>query len=520
MKPRRLLILFYVTIFLTVAYNLCFHLLTYPSLLTGSVNFHDVGDEPLLLNDANNATNDDDNDSEEGGEQAYLKWLQVQRHHSTNLTTEEEPIRLVYRAMNGLGHQLARLSSAYHLAMLYHIPNVYPTANPVCGGSIYTIYNHLIGEGPLIVNIPLHAENRSSLLLFNTSLPWGWPNLTLVNETTFHLLSMKKQQMPKRDINLINEVPGYAHAMHDVTWKPYGYHERDNFYGKIQSDYQFYHQLMLLFEHKHKSRIEHVLENIRFTDHTVFGLHIRAGNGEGGDFKLKQRGIPNIDKWIERVVNLLCGYRHQHSHYFTRKPLLIYVGTDTGSAIDKLRSWSNATCQIPFVSAEQAYPDEGKSVTWSQKYDDNDKCLKGWEDMFLDMFMFTRCNTVLGGTYSSFTQSAPLSFIMHKARRQQKEYQQQQQQQRNEEQNHNHQPQQENNSSHPHYFCDIGVDARRIDCSTTITEWLHLSPSMTWGDTKARKQTMRHEITFPNLRRPTREIVQTFSDSLLMEMGL
>ena len=139
--------------------------------------------------------------------------------------------------------------------------------------------------------------------------------------------------------------------------------------------------------------------------------------------------------------------------------------------------------------------------------------------MILDMFVFTRCNTVLGGTYSSFTQSAPLSFIMHKARQQQKQQQQQKQEQRqNDEQNH--QPQQENNSSHPHYFCDIGVDARRIDCSTTITEWLHLSPSMTWGDTKARKQTMRHEITFPNLRRPTREIVQTFSGSLLMEMGL
>ena len=498
----------------------------------------------------NNNNNDDDPDA------AYLKWLQEERKRSTNLTSTEEPIFIRYRAMNGLGHQLVRLSSAYHLAMLYQIPRVWITHNPVCGGTIFTIYDHLIGEGKLIVDIPFFGHNNNlyqNRSIFNP-IPVGWPHLSLVNETSWFYSRMQKQQYggwcgecqwrettiscnkrvqymvekygtsenearesikqdckrkeesPNREINLINEVPGYAHAMMYKTWKPNGYHEQNNFYGKELSDYQMYHQIMLLFEHRHKKRIKQVLESTRFKDHTVFGLHIRAGNGEGGDFTKKGRKIDDFDGWIKRIVNLLCGYQLQHSHYFTEKPLMIYVGTDTGSVINKLHSLSKATCQIPFVSAEQSYPEEGKSVTWSHKYDDKDKCLKGWEDMMLDMFMFTRCNSVLAGSYSSFTQSAPLSFIMHKARQLQ---------------HHQHQNQQNgNNSSHPHYFCDIGVDARRMDCSSTLIDWLRLTPDMTWGDNKAKKQNMRHEITFPHEMRSPREIVQTFRGSLMMDMDV
>jgi hypothetical protein len=73
----------------------------------------------------------------------YLKWLQEARHRSLNLSSTEEPIRIMYRAMNGLGHQLTRLSAAYHFAMLYQIPRVWPTHNPYCGGNstIFTIYD-------------------------------------------------------------------------------------------------------------------------------------------------------------------------------------------------------------------------------------------------------------------------------------------------------------------------------------------------------------------------------------------
>lgn len=419
-------------------------------------------------------------------DEAYLRWLQEARFQSLNLSSTEEPVWLRYRAMCGLGHQLGRLSSAYHLAMLYQIPRVWPTENPVCGGTIFTIYNHLIGEGQLMVDVPFFGEDNN--LFRNRSLfsplPPGWPNLKLDNNRT--------ATSPKRGIDLNNEVPGYSLARY-MIWPSEGYLYEQNFYGKDQTDYQMYHQLMLLFEHKHKTRIHRVLENTRFNEHTVFGLHVRTGNGETGDFKRKGRGMNDLEGWIKNVVHLLCGYQDNHSHYFTKKPLMVYVGTDTGSVVHKLQqAASNATCHIPFVSSDQGFFEEGGSVSWSHKYHDNDECLKGWEDMFLDMYLFTRCNSVLAGTYSSFTQTAPLSFIMYKAKQwqQQQQPQPQQEQGGNEEKTHHNLP-------HPHYFCDVGLDGRRMDCATTLIEWLRQTPHMTWGSVNATKQSMKHEITFP-----------------------
>ncbi len=425
-------------------------------------------------------------------DEAYLKWLQEARFQSLNLSSIEEPFRILYRAMCGLGHQLGRLSSAYHLAMLYRIPRVWPTENPVCGGTIFTIYNHLIGEGQLIIDVPFFGESNlfRDRSLFS-SLPHGWPNLKLLTDN-----NRTSATTPKRDINLNNEVPGYGHAI-DNLWPSQGYLYEQNFYGKEQTDYQMYHQLMLLFEHRHNVRIQNFLERTRFNEHTAFGFHVRTGNGEGGDFKRKGRGMNDVEGWLKNVVHLLCDYKDKHSHYFTKKPLMVYVGTDTGSVVHKLQAASNATCHIPFVSSDQTFFEEGNSVTWSHKYDDNTKCLKGWEDMFLDMYLFTRCNSVIAGTYSSFTQTAPLSFIMQKAKQWNEKH---------------------HRVNHPHYFCDVGVDGRRIDCATTLTEWLRQTPHMTWGEVNATKQSMKHEITFPLLNQG-KGIAGLFEGTLMMDVN-
>uniref|UniRef100_A0A7S2PYJ7 Uncharacterized protein n=1 Tax=Skeletonema marinoi TaxID=267567 RepID=A0A7S2PYJ7_9STRA len=396
----------------------------------------------------------------------YLKWLQEARRRSLNLSSTEEPIRIMYRAMNGLGHQLTRLSAAYHFAMLYQIPRVWPTHNPYCRGNstIFTIYDYLIGEGQLMVDIPFFGDNN----LYRNPNLFPRPNITL------------DHQDQQRVIHFSNEVQGYGHARAGKLWS-IEYLKKGNALGKEVTDYQLYHQLMLLFEHKHKARIQKVLEATRFNEHTVFGLHIRTGNGETGDFTFKGRGMNDLDGWVARVVLLLCDYEQKHSHYFTKKPLMVYVGTDTGSVMQKLRAASNKTCEIPFVSSDQTFVEEGKSVTWNLGYDDLDKCLTGWEDMFLDMYLFTRCNSVMAGTYSSFTQSAPLSFMMHKAKRQQL------------------QQQGEGDEQHPHYFCDVGVDGNRMDCASTLIGWLNQTTSMTWGVLNATKQRMKHEIMFPVL---------------------
>mmetsp|Transcript_31688 Transcript_31688/g.40942 ORF Transcript_31688/g.40942 Transcript_31688/m.40942 type:complete len:89 (+) Transcript_31688:1-267(+) len=61
------------------------------------------------------------------------------------------------------------------------------------------------------------------------------------------------------------------------------------------------------------------------------------------------------------------------------------------------------------------------------------------------------------------------------------------------------QQQGEGDEQHPHYFCDVGVDGNRMDCASTLIEWLNQTTSMTWGVLNATKQRMKHEIMFPVL---------------------
>ncbi len=162
--------------------------------------------------------------------------------------------------------------------------------------------------------------------------------------------------------------------------------------------------------------------------------------------------------------------------------------------ISKLRAASEASCRIPFVSAEQAYPDEGRGVSFHQSYEveegkPNEQCLRGWVDQFLDMYMFTRCDAVVAGMYSSFTQAAPLSYMLRKSRDQGASSPR-------------------HDDAHPHYFCDVGATGTRIDCASTLKGWLDAEPNMTWGNSNARKQARREEMHFPAIMRRDTDITK------------
>ena len=85
----------------------------------------------------NSLTESESNNAEVANEnEAYLKWLQEARNQSLHLSPAEEHIRVNYRAMNGLGHQLSRLASLYHLSMVYQLPRIWPSQNAYCGVSL------------------------------------------------------------------------------------------------------------------------------------------------------------------------------------------------------------------------------------------------------------------------------------------------------------------------------------------------------------------------------------------------
>eukprot|EP00956_Cyclotella_meneghiniana_P018276 scaffold30310_cov50-Cyclotella_meneghiniana.AAC.4 len=388
---------------------------------------------------------------------------------------------MYYRCQSGLGHQLARLSAAYHLAMLYKIPRIFPTSNPVCGGNIFTIHNFLLGPyntssetvAPLLVDVPYNEDSnlfRKNRTLFR--LPTNFPNLTLTTVPNVESQSLRL------DVNFNNEVAGYTSLVYNPQ---YDHLIQNEFWGKDKSDYQLYSQFMDMFSQTHADQIKMVMEKIKFQQHTVFGLHIRAGNGETGDFTKKDRGIGDIDNWLIHVARVLCDYEKQNRHFFHDNPLMIFVSTDTASIIPKLQSVSNHECQIPYVSADQDYPEEGVGVSYlayAGRRVDQETCLNGWRDMVLDMYMLSQCNTVIAGTYSSFTQTAPLSFVFRKAGL------------------YNHQM---TNSSriHPHYFCEMGISGDRMDCFDNLSSWIKLVPVIVWGNLNGTKHFQRATVEFP-----------------------
>lgn len=399
----------------------------------------------------------------------HLVWFQEQRKAALNLTAEEEPLKLHYRAMAGLGHQFNRMAAVYHLSKIYKIPRIYVTSNPVCGGDLFTIYDHLIGQGPLMVDLPFSA-------LGEVKIPYTFPNLTMADTST---MSKESLASLKRCPNINNNVPSYIQPPKSMkSSTPYIQELVKDFHGKESTDYEFYQQIMLLFKDKHQDRIQEVLSGTKFTEHTVFALHVRTGNGEKGDFLSKKRNIEDLDKWVQNVMTLFCSYSETFQEdYFTEKPFMIFVGTDSSMVVTKLQDASSATCKVPVVSTAQEYPEEGSGVSFAKKYDDQEKCLKGWENMLLDMYLFTLCNTVIAGQYSSFTQGAPLSYIFQKSKKNPGL-----------------------SGAHPHYYCELGKEGDALECFDNLKKWMLRERRSFFGNLKFERQNRFVEIQFPWIR--------------------
>lgn len=120
------------------------------------------------------------------------------------------------------------------------------------------------------------------------------------------------------------------------------------------------------------------MEKHNYAEHTVFGIHIRAGNGEQQDFSFKKRGIHHSAE--EYITSLIKVMRENISMDSQEKPPMIFLATDDPSyrtiianEIQKLGlSW-------PVVVQEQEFADEGVILHGgSANYEK-------WHSMFQDM---------------------------------------------------------------------------------------------------------------------------------------
>jgi hypothetical protein len=203
-------------------------------------------------------------------------------------------------------------------------------------------------------------------------------------------------------MGIINDIPGYMISgvgNKDVNVPALRKH---NFYDKLDSDFEFYSQLITLF--RFQEQVQDFMRHHEFDKHVIVGFHVRTGNGEKGDFAKKKRGLKDIDGWVQNASSLLRTFSQNWT-----KPAKIFLATDTPGVADKL---ANATRSLPVIVVDQVRPTAGAGASNYHKWKKKEDCHNGWVAQFMDIVLLSLSDVVISGRYSSFTQSMPLVMML------------------------------------------------------------------------------------------------------------
>jgi len=172
----------------------------------------------------------------------------------------------------------------------------------------------------------------------------------------------------------------------------------------------------------------------------VIGLHIRAGNGEQGDFIRKNRTIQDITVWCQNMAYLLTDI----SRDFIDPPIL-FIATDTAHIISRLRGLLKDKMDVIYLAQDRL--DDGQGVLFGGMGDvnsDGDECMNGWLDSFTDMILLSHTDVVVAGRPSSFTQGLPMTLALSKKKSERKV-----------------------NKS----FCEVNIEMTAVMCFEDLKDW-------------------------------------------------
>lgn len=207
---------------------------------------------------------------------------------------------------------------------------------------------------------------------------------------------------------------------------------------QIQVHKEFYEDLRNRY--RHKEAVDTFVRE-HFHGHTVIGIHIRAGNGEKGEFESKKRGIEDIDEWVRQAAKRI---QEMVETQQWKEPPLLYIATDTPSLIDMFRHELAAAMAV--IEFPQERRDDGDGIFFGERGNRPEladyQCIRSWENAVTDMILLSHADILIAGRMSSFVQTLPMSLVF--GRNQQK-------------------------VTTPH--CELNIDASRMICSKTYNEW-------------------------------------------------
>jgi hypothetical protein len=281
-------------------------------------------------------------------------------------------------------------------------------------------------------NIPLD-ENRYALFNDNQVLP-GFEKVSRTFASKSSLLASSSTK--KNNNNNIANEDSVETAIPTCT-------ARCNNYEKIAADIQFYSNL------RHQFKYSSIVDEYRskhFTNYTTtpttttststtnsqgndvsvednqhqqiqkqltIGVHIRAGNGERGDFVHQNRIIENEIEWYNNLITQIILLKKQYNMPQT----VLFVASDTKSTIatvEKTLLQHNVTAikVIHYDHPKYMHPKDGTGILFGDgPIKINDNCLIGWESTYIDMMLLSYVDVLIAARASSFTQSLPMSLI-------------------------------------------------------------------------------------------------------------
>jgi len=278
--------------------------------------------------------------------------------------------------------------------------------------------------------------------MFNLSLRvhWGFCDQVEVGHYLFGALPVPPQVTSTGlQLRLHNEVPGFRKLIRegnrssssDCKCHPPKYDTDVEFYRTIRDQFRF------------ARRVQRFRREV-FGNHTVLGMHVRAGNNETGDFGKKNRAIHDLDEWTNRMVGHVkylatTTSSSSSSSTGTIRPPLLYLATDTPSLLHTMREALKGI--MPVVDFPQERPPEGSGVAFGAMgkvmQGGGQACLDGWRSAFMDMVLLSHADIVIAARPSSFVQTMPMMMAFADGNR----------------------------------FCEVNGNATEIKCFDDYREW-------------------------------------------------
>jgi hypothetical protein len=370
--------------------------------------------------------------------------VQISQNHSA----------IDYVACCGLGHRLGRMSAAALVAtrLKAHLYGYWGCCDEV------EVFAHLFGNEPIVLYDEEDEDKQGG-----NSDPVDRTNLSQrkASSSTALLRGNATATHAPMHLQFRNEVAGFGgrHNKCEVTNE------------KVQSDFAFFSTLRERYTNKHV--VDKFVQQ-HFTNQTLsIAIHIRAGNGETGDFANKKRQINDPAAFVRNTANMIREIVAQNSNTSSSSSSssssqqllspLVFIATDTRSYVDAFRKElasssssssgedGSSTSSIPVVTLPaQVHAAEGQGVMFgvaNQVTQSGEKCIDGWRNVVEDMLVLSHADIVFAPSYSSFTQTIPISLALGRRKDAHGE-----------------------NKSHMTPFCDVTSDGK-LSCHETFQQW-------------------------------------------------